>query len=123
MVRNQIVRLNRYEIIDNLLQGGNLVTTKNILEELKRVDIECSDRQIQKDIGAMRDSPTLGYFAPIEKNNFPRAWYYSNPDYSISKRIKLDTKDGEAFLFYLGLLKRYKIALISKRYHQSLLKS
>lgn len=66
-----------------------------------------STSSIQKDIYAMRFDEGLGFMAPIEYMPGRRGYYYSDPNYSVS-RIALKQEDLYALEFAAGLLRQFK---------------
>lgn len=73
----------------------------------RELGIRVSDKTIQNDLRDMRDDPTLGYSAPIEKNTSQKAWYYTDSNYSITA-FGLREQDLNALKFYTGALHQYK---------------
>jgi len=101
-------QLGRYHIIDTLLSKGERVKTSEIQKEiLYELKINVSTKTINNDINDMRDSIVLGYNAPIEIDKSKKAYYYSNPDYTI-KAFGLKDADINALQFYANTLKQYK---------------
>lgn len=77
--------LGRYQLIDALLRKNGYVKSRTIAEVCrKRIGYSISVRTVQLDIEAMRHDPLLGYFAPIEYCQRRKAFYYSEPDYTLS---------------------------------------
>lgn len=98
----------RYLIIDRLLRRRDWVKTSEMQTAIEReLGIRVTDKTIQNDIHDMQDNPTLGYYAPIEKNTSQKAWYYSDANYTITA-FGLREQDLNALKFYTGALHQYK---------------
>ena len=100
--------LGRYLIIDRELNRKEWVKTrelKRIIEE--ELSIVVSERTINDDIIAMREDPLLGYEAPIEIDTKRKAYFYTDPNYTI-KAFKLREGDINALMFYAKTLSLYK---------------
>ena len=101
-------QLARFRIIDRELQRNDRVKTKDIIKILNHeFDIKVSSRTIQKDIELMKYDSTLGYYAPIEKDSKTKSWYYSKPNFSIS-RLNLKDEEIRALSFYANIISIYK---------------
>jgi predicted DNA-binding transcriptional regulator YafY len=100
--------LGRYLIIDRELSRKQWVKTKELKKIIEEeLSISVSERTINEDIIAMREDPLLGFDAPIEKDKKNKAYYYSDPNYTI-KAFKLREADINALLFYAKTLSLYK---------------
>ncbi|GAA4026465.1 WYL domain-containing protein [Flavobacterium cheonhonense] len=98
----------RYHVIDSLLSKGERVKTSEIQRAiLYELQIKVSSKTINNDLNDMRDSKALGYFAPIEKDLSKKAYYYSDPDYTI-KAFGLKDADINALQFYANTINQYK---------------
>ncbi|MBG6188182.1 helix-turn-helix transcriptional regulator [Flavobacterium sp. CAN_S2] len=101
-------QLGRYQVIDTLLSKGDRVKTSEIQKAISyELEIKVSTKTINNDINDMRNSIALGYNAPIEKDTSKKAYYYSNPDYTI-KAFGLKDADINALQFYVNTIKQYK---------------
>lgn len=101
-------QLGRYHVIDALLSKGDRVKTSEIQKAiLYELEINVSSKTINNDINDMRNSIVLGYNAPIEKDHSKKAYYYSDPDYTI-KAFGLKDTDINALQFYANTIKQYK---------------
>jgi len=101
LTKNQIFRLN---IIDELLTRKKWVKTKQIQQVIQeRLGEKVSQRTIQNDIRELRDDSRLAYYAPIEYDNYNKAYKYSDDDYSI-KNFGLRENEIIAFRFYANCL-------------------
>lgn len=101
-------QLGRYHVIDTLLSKGDRVKTSEIQKAiLYELEINVSTKTINNDINDMRSSIVLGYNAPIENDRSKKAYYYSNPDYTI-KAFGLKDADISALQFYANTIKQYK---------------
>lgn len=77
--------LARYYIIDNLLHRYKYVKTAYIVECCQeKTGYTVSPRTIQMDIEAMKNDSFLGFYAPIEYCTKNKAYYYIQPDYTLS---------------------------------------
>lgn len=101
-------QIGRYHVIDTLLSKGDRVKTCEIQKAiLYELEINVTTKTINNDINDMRNSIALGYNAPIEKDTSKKAYYYSNPDYTI-KAFGLKDADITALQFYANTIKQYK---------------
>lgn len=101
-------QIGRYHVIDNLLSKGDRVKTSEIQKAiLYELEINVTTKTINNDINDMRNSIALGYNAPIEKDTSKKAYYYSNPGYTI-KAFGLKDADITALQFYANTIKQYK---------------
>ncbi|TAH41114.1 MAG: WYL domain-containing protein [Bacteroidetes bacterium] len=66
-----------------------------------------SESTIQKDIYAMRFDEGLNFFAPIDYHKAQKGYYYTDPQYSISK-LPLKQEDLYALEFAAGMLRQFK---------------
>lgn len=98
----------RYHVIDSLLSTGERIKTSEIQKEiLYELQIKVSAKTINNDINDMRDSKALGYYAPIEKDPSKKAYYYTDPNYTI-KAFGLKESDINALQFYANTINQYK---------------
>ena len=97
----------RYTIIDRELSKRSRVKTKHIQEILlHEFDHQISTRVIQQDIEAMRSDSQLGYFAPIDYDHKTKAYYYTDPEYTIRK-FGLKEEEVDSLRLTLTVLKQY----------------
>lgn len=100
--------MGRYQVIDRELRRRDFVKTKELKEIIeKELSVSVSERMINEDIKAMQDDNLLGYDAPIEYNNSKKAYFYSDPNYTI-KAFGLKEEDINALLFYAKTINQYK---------------
>lgn len=98
----------RYQVIDRLLSTGDRVKTFEIQKAiLYDLEIKVSTKTINNDINDMIYSVVLGYNAPIKKDPSKKAYYYSDPDYTI-KAFGLKEADINALQFYAKAINQYK---------------
>jgi predicted DNA-binding transcriptional regulator YafY len=101
-------QLGRYHVIDTLLSKCDRVKTSEIQKAiLYELEISVSSKTINNDINDMKNSLVLGYNAPIEKDHSKKAYYYSDPEYTI-KAFGLKDTDINALQFYANTIKQYK---------------
>lgn len=101
-------QLGRYHVIDKLLSNGDRVKTSEIQKAiLYELEIKVSTKTINNDINDMINSIVLGYNAPIVKDTSKKAYYYSDPNYTI-KAFGLKDTDINALQFYANTIKQYK---------------
>ncbi len=101
-------QLGRFHVIDTLLSKGDRVKTSEIQKAiLYELEITVSTKTINNDINDMRHSIALGYNAPIETDKSKKAYYYSDPNYTI-KAFGLRETDINALQFYANTIKQYK---------------
>jgi len=100
----------RYRVINKLLIGGNPCTLVRLTEVCKEIlDLDSlSPRTVEGDISKLRNDEKLGYFAPIIRTSVfgERAYYYSDPEYSIDNNPLLED-EVEAILFAARLLEQF----------------
>jgi predicted DNA-binding transcriptional regulator YafY len=99
----------RYRVIDRVIGQRKKVKTvdlqKAILSELALDKI--SIRQIEKDLEAMQEAPPHGYNAPLKQDNRSRAWYYTDPEFSI-QNFGLRAEEIKALKFYASSIYQYR---------------
>jgi predicted DNA-binding transcriptional regulator YafY len=98
----------RYQIIDRELGKRDYVKTRELKECIERdLSIIVSERMINDDLNAMRDDSILGYNAPIKYCTSHKAYYYSDPEYTI-RAFGLRVEDINALMFYAKTINQYK---------------
>ncbi len=94
-------QLLRCRIIDQELSSKARVKSKSIQKILsERYDLEVTLRTIQKDIEAMCNDSRFGFFAPIEYDPKKKAYYYTDPNFSLQK---FNLTDEELNSLHLGV--------------------
>lgn len=100
--------IGRYQIIDRELGRRDFVKTKELKDAIERdLSITVTERMINDDLNAMRDDVILGYNAPIKYDNSKKAYYYTEPDYTI-RAFGLRNEDINALMFYAKTINQYK---------------
>lgn len=100
----------RYRLIDIRIsmKTKRSPTLQDLIEYVsEKLDCNVSARTIQYDIRAMRHDEGLGFFAPIEYDATKRAYYYSEPDYSINK-MAVSAEDLQGLEMAIGILEQFK---------------
>lgn len=100
----------RFQIIDDLMQGGRHIKTKELKYAIeKRLDLDSiSERTIRNDLKYMKRPKELGgYNAPIIHDRSTRSFFYSNPNFTIS-RIHLTEHEISSLKLALKSLEAYK---------------
>ena len=98
----------RYQIIDRELCRKDWVKTKELKQIIEEeLSINVTEKTINNDINDMRFDPLLGYFAPIEIDNYHKAYYYTDSNYTI-KAFGLKEGDINALMFYAKTINQYK---------------
>lgn len=114
----------RYKIIDGCI--ANKQKPFPSMEELMKV---CEAKlgksftvsTLQKDIKAMKEDEALGFLAPIKFSKSKNGYYYSNPNYSISK-IPLQDEEIEALKDANDLLQAFGGKQLNEAYNQAYIK-
>lgn len=99
----------RYRVIDkelSMIPGRRVKSVQIQRILLERYDMKISTRTIQKDIEVMRDDSQLGYFAPIEIDTVVKAFYYTDPNFTINK-FKLKEEEINSLEFILSVFRQY----------------
>jgi predicted DNA-binding transcriptional regulator YafY len=98
----------RYRIIDSCLRKrkGYYPSKKELIEACKDLGT-VSARTIDNDIYAMKYDEELGYGAPIEYSVQHNGYFYTDPNYSITK-IPLKQEDLYAMEFACSILKQFE---------------
>lgn len=100
--------IGRYQIIDRELGRRDYVKTKELKDAIERdLSITVTERMINDDLNAMRDDTILGYNAPIKYDTSKKAYYYTEPDYTI-RAFGLRNDDINALMFYAKTINQYK---------------
>lgn len=100
--------IGRYQIIDRELGRRDFVKTKELKDAIERdLSITVTERMINDDLNAMRDDTILGYNAPIKYDTSKKAYYYTEPDYTI-RAFGLRNDDINALMFYAKTINQYK---------------
>ena len=67
-----------------------------------------SESQLENDRGEMKNSETLGFYAPLEYSKREKGYFYSEKGYSIGQFVKLSADDYEAIELALNVIDAYK---------------
>ena len=97
----------RYQIIDKELFNNDYVKTSQFQKAIKNVGLDVSTKMINIDLKAMKEDESLGYKAPIDYCNSRKAYYYTNPDFTI-REIGLKEADITALQFFVNAIYQYK---------------
>ncbi len=99
----------RHRIIDMMLVDKKYATKDELCRACEeKLDLrKIGERTIDKDISDMRYDNQLGYYAPIDWDTQRRAYYYKDPNYSIS-RIPLNREELKSLAFAASLLEQFK---------------
>ncbi len=110
----------RYQIIDRELCRRDWVKTKELKEIIEdELSISVSEKTINNDINDMRYDPLLGYFAPIGDDKIHKAYFYTDPNYTI-KAFGLRDDDINALLFYAKTINQYKEYEVFKNFSNAI---
>ncbi len=112
----------RYRLIDEALKNRqkpfpSLSELAEKCEELLGKKVSTST--LQKDLYAMRFDEGLNFQAPIEYSDARKGYYYSVPEYSITK-LPLKQDDLYALEFAVGLLRQFKDFPILKQFDNTI---
>lgn len=103
----------RIQIIDKELSQNKYVKTKDLVRIIAKETLPVTRRTIQKDIELMKEESKVGYSAPIAYDSKKRAYYYTDPNFTI-QAFGLKEEDIMALLFYAKTLEQYKGVKIFK---------
>lgn len=96
----------RYKIIDSCIGNKRkpFPSMNDLIDLLEgKLGKTFTISTIQKDIKAMKEDELLGFFAPIKYSKSQEGYYYSDPDYSISK-LPLSADEAQILVETLDLL-------------------
>lgn len=105
--------LARIQIIDRELSQNEYVKTKDLVSIIATETLPVTQRTIQKDIEIMKEESNVGYSAPIAYDSKKRAYFYTDPNFTI-QAFGLKEEDIMALLFYAKTLEQYKGVKIFK---------
>ena len=99
----------RYRVINSCLTNNQkrFWTIPELIEKLREHDILVERRTIEGDFEVMRHDERLGYKAPIAYDKKEKAFYYSNPKFTIEAN-PLTKEDIEALTVATNILQQYK---------------
>jgi predicted DNA-binding transcriptional regulator YafY len=97
----------RFQIIDQEFCNNDYVKTSELQKVLKTFDLQVTTKTVTNDLKAMRADKKLGYIAPIKFCNSRKAYYYTNPNYTI-RAFGLKEHDINALQFYAKIIDQYK---------------
>lgn len=100
-------QLARLRIIDREFGRKSRVKTRYLVKLLKEFDLRVTQRTVQADIELLKSDKPIGYEAPIEYDNQNKAYYYSNPHYTIAA-FGLREDEIKALSFYANILGVYR---------------
>jgi predicted DNA-binding transcriptional regulator YafY len=94
-------------------------TKHELIYKLLQNDLIVSERSLKLDLQAMRYDERLGFMAPITYCAKERAYYYSDPDYSINK-FDLTAEQLDAFSSIVDLMQAFKGAQFMQEFEGAL---
>lgn len=99
----------RYRIINSCFTNRQkrYWTIAELLEKLASHDIIVERRSVEADFEVMRHDERVGYFAPIAYSKKEKAFYYSNPNFTIDQ-VPLTEEDLQALTLATNILHQYK---------------
>lgn len=105
-VKNQYLR---YRILNSCFTNRQKPywSIADLIKKLSEHDIIVDRRTLERDFEAMRHSEELGYNAPIAYDKKEKAFYYSDPRFSIDA-APLTAEDIEALTVATNILQQYK---------------
>jgi len=112
----------RYRLIDEALKNKQkpFPSLNELAEKCEHLlGKRVSESTMQKDIYAMRFDEGLNFLAPINYSKARKGYYYTDPDYSISK-LPLKQEDLYALEFAAGLLRQFKDFPILKQFDNTI---
>jgi predicted DNA-binding transcriptional regulator YafY len=113
----------RYKIIDSILNNRRIkhptmFDLQRILQE--QIGKEISTSTIQKDIKAMKEDASLGFYAPIKYSRATQSYYYS-ASFTINN-VPLNQEEKEALLSAIDLLHSYSGLRMTQEYNNATVK-
>jgi predicted DNA-binding transcriptional regulator YafY len=118
--------LMRYRIIDRCLtNSARPYPTKADLQQACEEALYGSYRErisastIEKDMWAMKNESSLGFYAPIAFNREHRGYHYTDPDYSINA-VQLNDEERDAIHFAARTLLQYRDLPVFAQFDQAL---
>lgn len=118
--------LMRYRIIDRCLtNSARPYPTKADLQRACEEALYGSYRErisastIEKDMWAMKNESSLGFYAPIAFNRDHRGYHYTDPDYSINE-VQLNDEERDAIHFAARTLLQYRDLPVFAQFDQAL---
>ena len=107
----------RYTLIDACISNKQkpYPSMDEIIEKCADKLGKISISAIQKDIKAMKEDESLGFFAPIKFSKSHNGYYYTDPEYSIRK-ISLQELDIEALKAATDMLSMYTGSKVSENF-------
>jgi predicted DNA-binding transcriptional regulator YafY len=105
-VKNQYLR---YRILNSCFTNRQKQywSIPELIKKLGEHDIIVDRRTLERDFEAMRHDEQLGYKAPIAYDKKEKAFYYSNPRFTIDA-TPLNTEDINALTLATNILQQYK---------------
>ena len=99
----------RYRILNSCFANPQkrYWTIAELIAKLGAHDLVVDKRTLERDFKAMRDDDQLGYHAPIAYDKKEKAFYYTNPRFTISE-LPLTEQDLEALTVATNILQQYK---------------
>lgn len=96
----------RIKVIDSALASLKPVKTSDLVKRIKDIlEIEITQRQVEKDLEFMQEDPPMGFSAPIKKDTKRKAYYYTEP-FTI-RAFGLREEHFNALLFYSKTLHQF----------------
>jgi predicted DNA-binding transcriptional regulator YafY len=107
----------RFRIINSCLRNKQKKywTLDELIVRLADHDIDVDKRTLERDFEAMCHDNRLGYKAPIAYDKKEKAFYYSDPSFTIDK-IPLTEEDLEALTLATNILHQYKSAKLVQQF-------
>ena len=118
--------LMRYRVIDRCLtNSARPFPTKADLQRACEEELygsyheRISASTIEKDMWAMKNESSLGFYAPIAFNRDQRGYQYTDPDYSIND-VQLNDEERDAIQFAARTLLQYRDLPVFAQFDQAL---
>ena len=112
----------RYTIIDNLITNKQkpYPSVEEIIQACydRFEDYYPSESTILKDIKAMKDDIDLKFYAPIKYSKSRGGYYYSDPEYRLTK-MSLNNEEIDALKMMLDVLHVYSGTAVSENFNQA----
>lgn len=77
-------------------------------------------RQLEYDLSEMKNSESLGFYAPIEYHKTQKGYYYSKSDFTLGQLITLNKEDFNSLEMAIEILDTYKEIDIFKNFKNAI---
>jgi predicted DNA-binding transcriptional regulator YafY len=112
----------RYLLINRELRKNHWVKTSQLREKIEsELSLSITQRQIEKDLEAMKSDSFLKYYAPIDYDKKNKAYCYTDREFNI-ERFSLKDDEILALKFCAAMLNQYRDSGLFKDFSNALKK-